>query len=81
MFLSIIGFAVAGATYALAKKQRARTGTAAAAATATGVGSAVFGSVVIASASVVLSLAAVGGIGYLYFFKRGNKPKALRAGR
>ena len=30
--------------------------------------------------SVVLPLAAVGGIGYLYF-KRGSKPKALRAGR
>jgi hypothetical protein len=80
MILSIIGFAVAGATYALAKKQGARTATAAVAATATGVGSAVVGSVVVASATVVLPLAAVGGIGYLYF-KRGNKPKALRAGR
>lgn len=80
MILSIIGFAVAGATYAFAKKQGARTGTAAVAATATGVGSAVVGSVVAATATVVLPLAAVGGIGYLYF-KRGNKPKALRAGR
>jgi hypothetical protein len=80
MFLTIIGFAVAGATYAFAKKQGLKTGTAAAAATTTGVGSAVVGSFVIASATVLLPLAAVGGIGYLYF-KRGNKPKALRAGR
>jgi len=80
MFLTIIGFAVAGATYAFAKKQGARTGTAAVAATTTGVGSAVVGSFMIASATVVLPLAAIGGIGYLYF-KRGNKLKALRAGR
>ena len=80
MFLTIIGFAVAGATYAFAKKQGLQTGTAAAAATTTGVGSAVVGSFVIASATVLLPLAAVGGIGYLYF-KRGNKPKALRAER
>jgi hypothetical protein len=80
MFLSIIGFAVAGATFAFAKNRGARTGTAAAAATTAGVGSAVVGSLVLASATVVLPLAAIGGIGYFYF-KRGNKPKALRAGR
>jgi len=80
MFLSIIGFAVAGATYAFARKQGARTGTAAAAATTTGIGSFVVGSFVVASASFVLPIAAAGGIGYLYF-KRGNKPKALRVGR
>jgi len=80
MFLTIIGFAVAGATYAFAKKQGARTGTAAVAATTTGVGSAVVGSFMIGAAAFVLPIAAVGGIGYLYF-KRGNKPRALRAGR
>lgn len=80
MFLTIIGFAVAGATFAVAKKQGAKNRTAAVAATTTGVGSAVLASLVIASATVVLPLAAVGGLGYLYF-KRGNKPKALRAGR
>lgn len=79
--LTIIGFAVAGATYAFAKKQGARTGAAAVAATTTGVGSAVVGSFMITLATVVLPLAAEWQeVGYLYF-KRGNKPKALRAGR
>lgn len=80
MFMTVIGFAVAGATYAFARNKGARTGPAAVAATTTGVGSAVLGSLVLASAGVVLPLAAVGGLGYLYF-KRGNKPRALRAGR
>ena len=46
MLLAMIGFGVAGATFAYAKKQRASNGTAAAAATATGVGTAVVGSLV-----------------------------------
>ncbi|MBL8976088.1 MAG: hypothetical protein JNK56_36120 [Myxococcales bacterium] len=76
----MIGFGVAGATFAYAKKQQASNGTAAAAATATGVGTAVVGSLVLAASSVLIPAALVGGIGYWYF-KRGDKPKALRAGR
>jgi hypothetical protein len=80
MLLAMIGFAVAGATYAFAKKQagvgrhrrRRRHGH----------GRRLGGGRLAhdASATVLLPLAAIGGIGYWYF-KRGNKPKALRAGR
>lgn len=80
MLLAMIGFGVAGATFAYAKKKQVSNGTAAAAATATGVGTAVVGSLVVAASSVLIPAAVVGGIGY-WFFKRGDKPKALRAGR
>lgn len=79
MLLAMIGFGVAGATFAYAKKQELSNGTAAAAATATGVGTAVVGSLVLAASSVLVPVAVVGGIGYLYL-KR-DKAKALRSGR
>ncbi len=80
MLLAMIGFGVAGATFAYAKKQQASNGTAAAAATATGVGTAVVGALVVAARGVLVPAAYVGGLGYWYF-KRGDKPRALRAGR
>ncbi len=80
MLLAMIGFGVAGATFAYAKKQDASNGTAAAAATATGVGTAVVGTVVVAASSVLVPVAVVGGIGY-WFFKRGGKNKTLGTGR
>ena len=79
MLLAMIGFGVAGATFAYAKKQEASNGTAAAAATATGVGTAVVGTLVVAASSVLVPVAAVGGIGY-WFYRRGKGPKALRRG-
>lgn len=81
MLLAMIGFGVAGATFAYAKKQQATNGTAAVAATATGVGTAVVGSLVLAASSVLIPVALVGGIGYLYFKRGDSKHKALRAGR
>ena len=80
MLLAMIGFGVAGATFAYAKKQEASNRTAAVAATATGVGTAVVGSVVVAASSVLVPVAVVGGIGY-WFYKREDKPLSLRDGR
>lgn len=70
----IIGFAVAGATYAYAKKRKAPAGTAAGAAALTGVGSA--GAAYLAFALWPLVL--LGGAGYLWLRSR---PKALGPGR
>ncbi len=78
MLLTMIGFGVAGATFAYAKKKDASNGTAATAAAAMGVGTAVVGSLVVAASSVLVPVAAVGGIGY-WWVKRSNKGKALGA--
>lgn len=71
----IIGFAVAGATYAYAKKRKAPAGAAAGAAALTGVGSAGVAWAAFAFWPLVL----LGGLGYLWV--RSSGPKALGPGR
>jgi hypothetical protein len=75
MLSLLIGCAVAGATYAYAKKQQTATAPAAGVAAVTGVGSAAVASVTLAFWPLIL----LGGVGYLWL--KGSGPKALGPGR
>ncbi len=77
MLSIILGAAIGGAAYALAKKRKASTPTAAVTATAAGVGGAVVTSLLLTP--FVMIPVAIGGVGY-YLMRRSNRQKALGPG-
>lgn len=80
MLTILVGAAIGGAAYALAKKRQASTPVAAVTAGAAGVGGAVVTGVALSLTSVLLPVAVVGGVGYWLFFRKDGR-KALGPGR
>ncbi|MBL9105925.1 MAG: hypothetical protein JNL82_33695 [Myxococcales bacterium] len=80
MLTLIVGAAVGGAAYALAKKRQASTPVAAVTAAGAGLGGAVVTGVALSVASVLVPVALIGGVGWWLFAKK-DGPKALGPGR